>query len=99
MSRFGESPVPLSYHRSPSTIEISASEAGSNDDSRSASISTRKKGASTNFFSAVSCLSVREAAGASAAVSAAGGGGHEGELNLFEYFLVWLYRFCVVMID
>ena len=61
VSRIGESPVPSSYHRAEHTLEISASDTQTNANSAGINgTNPKKKGLGTKYFSAVSCLSVRD---------------------------------------
>eukprot|EP01032_Pedospumella_encystans_P013283 gene13283-15302_t len=61
VSRIGESPVPSSYHRAEHTLEISASDTQTNANSAGINgTNHKKKGLGTKYFSAVSCLSVRD---------------------------------------
>ena len=69
VSRIGESPVPSSFYRAPGTIEIDA-EPSNSASSGAKSINSGaknkgRKGLGTSFFSAVSCLSVRDAGSSS----------------------------------
>ncbi len=61
VSRIGETPVPSAYHRNENTLEISASDTPTNTNNAGIhGTNSKKKGLGTRFFSAVSCLCVRD---------------------------------------
>lgn len=89
VSRIGESPVPSSYHRNESTLEISASDTPTNTNNAGIQgTNHKKKGLGTRYFSAVSCLCVRD--------GEVSGGNNNSSMNGTEG--AWFFDVCTLSV-